>query len=101
MSADNYIAIIKEGSRKWVGYHACASVDYPFSDCYKCLSTPKLFEETTELRALHKAQELSGEIYFEYGYTFPIDNWLSKKDKEVLCPCGEKKFYDKWGKEVL
>jgi len=93
MSADNYIAVIKEGNRRWVGYHACASTRYPLNDCYSCLAT-KCFEETTELKALHKAQQIEEETFLEYGYVFikrPY-NWLNKKQRAVICPCEQKQF---------
>ena len=93
MSADNFLAIVKEGKRKWVGYHCCASHYYLFSNCYACIGS-KAFETTTELKALHEAQRVQGETYLEYGYTFVGQHWLTDKEKQTICPCATRRFID-------
>ena len=94
MSSDNFLSVVKEGKRKWVGYNCCASHDYPFNDCYSCIGG-KEFETTTELKALHEAQRVDGEIYLEYGYFFAGDyRRLTEKQKQTYCPCELKRFME-------
>lgn len=93
MSADNFLGIVKEGKGKWVGYHCCASIDYPFIDCYACIAS-KTFETTTELKALHEAQRIQGEIYLEYGYNFMLGKRLTLKQRVTMCPCEQKRFME-------
>lgn len=93
MSADNFLGIVKEGKRKWVGYYCCASIDYPFADCYACIGG-KAFETTTELKALHEAQRIEGETYLEYGYSFMANKRLTPQKRGELCPCEQKRFME-------
>ena len=93
MSANNFLAVVMEGRGKWVGYHCCASHSYPFTDCYACIGR-EAFETTTELKALHKAQEIGGETYLEYGYTFVGNHWLTKGEMLTRCPCEIKRFIE-------
>ena len=93
MSADNFLALVKEGKGKWVGYHCCASRHYRFADCYACLGV-KAFETTTELKALHEAQRVERQSYLEYGYIFVDKKRLTKKEKLFLCPCEINRFME-------
>ena len=72
MSADNFLAV-------------------PYTDCYACIGV-KTFETTTELRALHAAQKIEREHYFEYGYTFVGKHWLTKREMLTKCPCEIRRF---------
>jgi len=97
MSADNFLAVVKEDKRKWAGYSCCASHSYPFTDCFPCIGG-KEFETTTELRALHEAQRVEKELqdeglYLEYGYTFVGQHWLTPKEKQTICPCKTKRSF--------
>ena len=91
MSADNFLVVVKEGKRKWVGYHCCASHNYPYNDCYSCIGG-KAFETTTELKAWHEAQRVESEINLEYGYSFAGGYWLTEEVRQLFCPCELKRF---------
>ena len=94
MSADNFMAVMKEGD-KWVGYHCCASHSYPYLDCYSCLGVND-FEANTLEEAIDCCEnfDLDGMGYLEYGYCFPEKTtqvWLGE-DKDKVCPCGLRQY---------
>ena len=63
MSANDYIAIAKEG-RKYIGYHCCADLD----ETMNLSDNPIAFTATSLKDAIKKAQ--SQEFPPEYGYEF-------------------------------
>jgi len=82
MSADNFIAILKEGD-KYVGYHCFASVEIEtpcWKECYPCIGS-KEFEVGSLEEALMESTNFG---YLEYG-----NKWVDDRFDEVeedFCP---------------
>ena len=77
MSADNFIAILKENDKQ-VGYHCSASLHYPLRKCYSCIGTKQFTLGSIE-EAIVKCENFG---YLEYGYRF-ID-FSNHKDMESI-----------------
>ena len=82
MSADNFMAVLKEGD-KYVGYHCSASVacEVPgWKKCYKCIGS-KDFSANSLEEAVCACESFS---YLEYGYRF-VDNHPMEMPEEGFC----------------
>ena len=82
MSADNFMAILKEGD-KFIGYHCSASVanECPlWRKCYPCIGC-KHFAVGSVEEAIEKCESFS---YLEYGYRF-VDYHATRGPEEGFC----------------
>jgi len=88
MSADNFLAVLKEGDG-YVGYHCSASMYYPQEECYHCIGS-KDFEADTIEKAVDCCEnfDAGGMGYLEYGYRFiNRDRPLQERDYNFCVNC--------------
>lgn len=88
MSADNFLAVLKEGS-KFVGYHCSASMYYPQEECYRCIGSKDFKVDTIE-EAIDCCEnfDADGMGYLEYGYRFVNrDKPLQERDSSLCANC--------------
>jgi len=97
MSADNFMAVLKEDN-KYVGYHCSASVacEVPgWRKCYKCIGTEHFRVDTIE-EAVNECEHFG---YLEYGYRFVDSHPIEMPEKEFCEVCAHNPSLPEEGSE--